>query len=213
VYRGRGGFYEKPTSGTGSATLLWAETSAMGMPLDWSRDGRSLIFQAGGARGDIDLWLLPLDDRKPVPLVQTEFREALAQLSPDGRWLAYTSTESGRAEVYVRGFPSGATRRQVSTQGGLEPKWRGDGKELFYLAPDRTLMSVAVTTGSTFDAGLPVRLFETRTSPLSVANAGYTRNQYVVSADGTRFLVNQPPLGAPATPITVVVNWTAALAR
>jgi serine/threonine protein kinase len=212
VFRATGGFYQKSTNGTGREQLLLSHAGSMGLPLGWSRDGRALIFHDAGSKMDLDLWLLPLDrDRKPVPLLQTEFREAQAQLSPDGRWFAYASNESGRNEVYVRAFPSGEGRHQISTQGGLEPTWRGDGKELFYLAADRTLMSVPVTTGSTFEAGLPVRLFETRMSPL--LNAGYTRNQYVVSADGQRILINQPPPSLPPSPITVVVNWTAALAR
>jgi hypothetical protein len=114
-------------------------------------------------------------------------------------------------EIYVRAFPSGEAKRRVSTQGGIEPAWRRDGKELFYLALDRTLMSVAVSAGagSTFEAGLPAPLFETRMTVL--LGPGFTRNQYAVSADGQRFLVNQPSVEASASPVTVVVNWPATL--
>ena len=150
-------------------------------------------------------------DRTPVPWLRTEFQEGYARLSPDGRWLAYVSDESGTYEVYVRAFPSGEAKRQISTHGGLEPAWSGNGRELFYLAPDRSLMSVVVRGGPTFDAGPPARLFETRMS--AVFNPTYTRNQYVVSADAQRFLINQTSPAALPSPITVVVNWQAALKR
>jgi Tol biopolymer transport system component len=153
---------------------------------------------------------LPLQDSQvPRAVSQTPFQEAQGQFSPDGRWLAYVSNESGRNEVYVRAFPSGDGKRLVSIQGGIEPKWRRDGKELFYLALDRKLMAVPVSTGSTFEAAPAVALFETRMSVL--LTAAYSRNQYVVSADGQRFLINQPPAGASSSPITVVVNWPATL--
>jgi hypothetical protein len=119
------------------------------------------------------------------------------------------SDESSQNDVYVRPFPSGEGKWRVSTNGGVEPTWRRDGKELFYLAPDRALMSVAMKTGSTVEVGPPARLFNTRMSVLT--SSGYTRNQYVVTGDGQRFLINEPPTAAPPSPITVVLNWTAAL--
>jgi hypothetical protein len=125
--------------------------------------------------------------------------------------MAYVSNESGRNEVYVRPFASGEGKSQVSVGGGIEPTWRSDGKELFYLAPDRNLMAVPIKTGSTVEASAPVRLFETAMSSLIMP--GYTRNQYVVTADGQRFLINLPAEGASPSPITVVINWTAALKK
>ena len=180
-------------------------------PLDWSPDGCCLLYQARPRTAvGSDLWLLPLQGNRPAtPVFQTPFLEAQGRFSPDGRWLAYVSNESGRNEVYVRAFPSGESKRQVSSQGGIEPMWRRDGKELFYLALDRKLMTAPVSTGSSFEAAPPVALFETRMSIL--LTAAYSRNQYVVSADGQRFLINQPRADAPSSPITVVVNWPATL--
>jgi Tol biopolymer transport system component len=156
------------------------------------------------------LWEVPrFGDPAPVALVQSEFQEIQGQPSPDGRWLAYVSNESGRYEVYVRSL-TGEGKWPVSTTSGLEPKWRRDGKEIFYLAADRSLMSVAVrSTASTFEVSTPTRLFETRMSTLP--NTSYARNQYDVTPDGQRFLINQPWGDASASSITVVVNWQAAL--
>jgi eukaryotic-like serine/threonine-protein kinase len=216
VFKSGGGFHQKPSNGTGAEEGLLANAGPFVTPLDWSHDGGSLIYQSavgGPDRANLSIWMLPLaGDRRPVAVLQRQqFHQALAHLSPNGRWLAYVSGESGRNEVYVRAFPSGEDRRQVSTQGGLEPAWRGDGKELFYLALDHNLMSAAVKPGPAFETELPKPLFETRTSAL--LNAGYTRNQYLVSADGQRFLVNQPPAGGSDSPITVVVHWDAGLKK
>jgi serine/threonine protein kinase len=207
VYRSRMSLYQKAATGIGKPEVLPVRG---GTALDWFRDDRSLLYYARSPNGEFDLWMLPSTaDRTPVGVLRTTFQEGYARLSPDGRWMAYVSDESGRNEVYVRAFPSGDGKRQVSTQGGLEPMWRGDAKEMFYLAPDRSLMSVVVRGGTTFEANPPTRLFETRMSVVS--NPSYTRNQYVVSADGQRFLINQPDAGTPLSPITVVVNWQAAL--
>ena len=209
VYRSASRLYQKASTGVGKPELL---PVAWGIALDWSSGDHSLLYHARSPNGDFDLWMLPTTgDRTSVSVVRTAFHDAYGRLSPDGRWLAYVSDESGRGEVYVRAFPSGDGRRQVSTDGGLEPMWRQDGKELFYLAPDRSLMSVVISGDSALDVGPPARLFETRMS--LVFNPTYTRNQYVVSADGQRFLINQPPAVAPSSPITVVVNWQAALKR
>ena len=133
------------------------------------------------------------------------------ELSPDGRWAAYVSHKSGRDEVYVGRFPNADAEIQISVNGGVEPKWRDDGKELFYLAPDRGLMAVSVRTGVTVEPGPPTRLFQTLMS--NVPNGGYTRNQYVVGAKGQRFLINQTTGNAYPAPITVLVNWTARLRK
>jgi Tol biopolymer transport system component len=175
---------------------------------DCSSDGRFIVFQAYDPKTDADLWILPLSgDGKPYPFLQTEFVEAQGFFSPDGHWLAYTSNESGRTEVYVRTFPQSGGQWLISNGGGSQPHWRGDGKELFYLAPDRTLMAVDVNTASTFETSAPKPLFATQVS-------GYNSpNRYVVSADGQRFLVNSPAGEVNQTPITVVLNWSGTLKR
>jgi hypothetical protein len=150
---------------------------------------------------------LPLTgERKPVPFLQTQFNEYIARLSPDGRWLAYQSNESSRYEIYVVPFSGPGGKRQVSSDGGTQPRWRRDGSEIFYLAPDTMLMAAAVNgKGSSFEVGDVKPLFETR------ANVG--NHRYDVTPDGQRFLVNRSREGAASAPIRVVVNWTAGLKK
>ncbi len=181
-------------------------------PLAWSGDGASLIYGTYGPTTNLDLAIVRLGgERERIPLFADEFGELMARTSPDGRWIAYASTESGKTEVYVRPFPSGDGKWKISIDGGIEPAWRRDGKEIFYLAPDGSLMAVAVKTESTFLPGGSSRLFQTRLNPLPIP-AG-TRNRYVVSPDGQQFLVRQPPEGRPMLPITIVVNWQADLRK
>ena len=125
--------------------------------------------------------------------------------------MAYTSNESGAYEVYVQSFPAGGGKWQISTGGGVQPRWRHDGRELFYLAPDNKLMSVAVRAGATFEAGTPETLFQTRTYGLPPAT-NYSQ-QYDVTPDGQRFLLNVDVSEVNAVPITVVLDWTAALQK
>jgi eukaryotic-like serine/threonine-protein kinase len=166
---------------------------------DWSTDGRSLIFEANDQKTGEDLWIVPIDgDRKPRPLIQTGADEGAARLSPDGRWLAYTSNESGTTEVYVQSFPPSGAKSLISREGGAEPRWRPDGRELYYLAPDRSLMAVEVKPGAAFEPGTPAPLFR-----LPAFNLGETN--YAVLRDG-RFLVNTRILQT-GTNITVVTDW------
>lgn len=148
-------------------------------------------------------------DKSITPIVQTRFDEFDARLSADGRWFVYTSDESGRAEVYVQAFPPTGTKWTVSAQGGAEPRWRHDGRELLYLAPDRSVMSVAIDAVGTFKAGVPRRLFTTRTPTFG----NPYRTNLEVTADGQRFLVNVGPDAGASSPVNVVVNWTTALQR
>jgi len=150
---------------------------------------------------------MPLSgESKPAPLLQSPFSESYGRFSPDGRRIAYVSNESGRSEVYVETFPVPTGKMRISTHGGTEPFWRGDGKELFYLAPDRRLMAVSVDPGpSRFDAGRPQPLFE--------IPVGAVRNHYVVTADGQRFLLATIAEESFSPAITVVVNWTEALKK
>jgi hypothetical protein len=146
-------------------------------------------------------------ERKPFPLLQTEFNEQQAKFSPDKKWIAYTSDESGASEVYVQAFPASGGKWRISTGGGCQPQWRRDSKELCFIAPDRKLMAVDVKTGAAFEAGVPKVLFDTRIFQLTTL-----RNHYVASRDGQRFLINSRSEENSA-PITVVVNWTAGLKR
>src|SRR5262249_44768368 len=144
---GKWDLYMKPVGGGSEEPLLASDNDKS--PDDWSPDGRVIVYEAIAGRTKLDLWWLPLDgDRKPVPYLQTESNECHARLSPDGKWLAYVSDETGRAEVYVQRFPTPGNRVLISANGGDQPAWRRDGKELYYLAPDRKLMAVAVKPGA-----------------------------------------------------------------
>jgi len=160
-----------------------------------------------------DLWILPLSgDQKPIPFIQTEFVEMQARFSPDGRWVAYASNESGVYQVYVQSFPTSGGKWQISTAGGAQPQWRRDGKELLYLAPDRKLMAVEVNgAGSSFDVGSPKPLFDAlvSTSFPGQLGAGY----YAAGGDGQRFLLNTLAGDSAPVPFTIVLNWTAGLKR
>ena len=181
------------------------------LPYDVSPDGNFLIYNTAAlGTGGNTLWLLPLTgDRKPVPFQSAPFKQIHAAVSPDGQWLAFASEETGRFEVYVQAFPNAGTKRQISTQGGWEPRWRRDGSELFYLSAERRLMAVPMAPGGTFRAGVPRPLFSTRT-PLA---ASMYRRHYDVTADGQRFLVNTLLEDHPAPAITVVLNWPALLKK
>jgi serine/threonine protein kinase len=180
------------------------------LPYDWSRDGHFIIYGVIDPKTSWDLWVLPLDgDRTPIPFLQTNFDERQAQFSPNGKWVAYTSNESGRVEVHVRPFPAAAGNWQVSTDGGEQPRWRSDGKELFYLSADHKLMALEVNTeGPTFEHHAPKALFVTRVGGIDTPG-----HYYAVTDDGQRFLLNNLVEEAAHTPITVVTNWTAGLKR
>jgi Tol biopolymer transport system component len=205
-------FIEKPLDAARPARIVLNELGGFANPLGWSRQGGVLVYAQQRNRTLSDLWELPgAGDPAPLACLRSDFQEIQGQPSPDGRWMAYVSNESGRYEVYVRSL-NGQGKWPVSAAGGLEPKWRRDGRELFYLAADRSLMSVALRdTGPTLEIGTPTRLFETRMS--TIPNTSYTRNQYDVTADGQRFLINQPPAEVSPAPISVIVNWQAAMTR
>ena len=136
--------YQKLASGAGSDELLFASPVSKAAE-DWSPTGRFVLFRALETKTGRDLWALPLQgDREPIPVVKTEFEERDGQFSPDGRWIAYTSNASGRVEVYVQPFPGPGGKWQISTAGGTEPRWRRDGRELFYLASDGALDGTAI---------------------------------------------------------------------
>ena len=208
----RGGvfnLYQKPTSGASNEELL-LKTDSGGFPMDWSADGRFLLFMVTDPKTRFDLWVLPMfGDRKPFPVLQTEFNERSGRFSPDGRWIAYASDESGTYQIYVQGFPGGGSKWQVSTNGGNWPMWRRDGKELYYVSADRKIMAVEVKgEGTTFERGLPQALFDVH--PASLINA---QARFAVTGDGQKFLVNNTIGDATSAPVAVVLNWTADLKK
>jgi hypothetical protein len=193
------------SSGTGAAELLYS-SEARKAATDWSRDGRLVLFIDYGAGSLTDIWSLSLPDRKAKVVLQTEFFETSAQLSPDGRWMAYTSDESGRNQVYVQPFPGPGPKWRLSRDGGNWPRWRGDGKEIFFVREDRVLMAVELRAGET-SARDPKPLFTTR-----LKGGATIGRQYDVTPDGQRFLVNNA-LGEESASITLVQNWAADLKR
>jgi eukaryotic-like serine/threonine-protein kinase len=200
--------YAHALSGPGADEPL-LKSGASKAASSWSPDGQYLAYWVAGANKQQDIWVLPMAGKKPIAFLESEFNELQPDFSPDGRWIAYTSDESGTQEVYVRRFeaaPARAAAIRMSVQGGSHPKWRRDGKELFYLAPDRKLMSVEVDPSPVFRAGPPRTLFQTR-----VEMADFLVN-YEVAADGQRFLVNSPD-DTQLGPLTVIVNWNPDLQR
>jgi serine/threonine protein kinase/Tol biopolymer transport system component len=200
--------YEKPSSGGGEPRLV-VHSDTDKFLTDWTRDGRFVVFHTFGGNSFWDLWVAPTDGGKPFPLFSSKFTEVQGKVSPDGHWIAYASDESGRFEIYVTRFPQKQGRWQISTAGGSQPWWRGDGKELFYLGPDQNLMSVAVQPGDAFEAAVPTTLFKANFP--AVVPAFWSN--YVATADGQRFLVSELVTEAAAAPINVVLNWTAGLRK
>jgi dipeptidyl aminopeptidase/acylaminoacyl peptidase len=207
----RGGLselFEKPSGGSAVEHRL-AQIEAW-FPSDLSPDGRFVLFHTPRTLNLFDIMLLPLSgDPKPSAYVDSMFNDIGGRFSPDGRWVAYASDESGQMEVYVQSFPRTDRGRRISTGGGSEPRWRGDGQELFYLASDGTLMGVPVRGTKTFESGTPQRLFRTQ---VPVFGSPY-RSNYEVTSDGQRFLVNTLVPGAVSEPIEVVLNWTTRLKK
>ena len=203
--------YLKPAGGNGQEELL-LHSGLNGFPDDWSPDGTWIVYEQTGQKTAADLWLLPLSgDRKPVPYLQTPFDEMAARFSPDGKWMAYQSNESGRFQIYVQTFPSSGAKYQISTSGGTFPRWRRDGKELFYVSADQKLMATPITLGATVEAGTPQPLFP---AP-PYAGLQLAASFYAPLGDGQRFLVNAPVGGDAdsAPPFSVVTNWQAALKK
>jgi serine/threonine protein kinase len=196
--------YRKVTTG-GDAEELIHRGGFNAFVEDWSPDGKILVFRETGVRTSTDLWLLPLEgDRKPISYLQTPATEEDARFSPDGRWMAYMSNESGRSQVYVQSVPAGGATYQVSTDGGSRPAWRGDGQEVFYRSAEGVVMAVPVKLGASAELGTPQALF-------AASNA----SRYAPSLNGQRFLLSVPTGGdaAAASPVTLVTNWQAGLPK
>jgi eukaryotic-like serine/threonine-protein kinase len=200
--------FEKPSSGSGEPRLATG-SSLDKFPSDWSHDGRFVVYHTFGGKTFWDIWIAPMDGGKPFPFLATKYTEVQGQISPDGRWMAYASDESGRLEIYVTRFTDKHGRWQISSTGGTQPWWRGDSKEIFYLGPDQTLMGVGVQAGDSFESGTPAPLVKAGFPMLIPAYWG----NYCPTSDGQRFLVSELVTETASTPINVVLNWTAALKK
>jgi len=199
--------FRKDSNGAGEPERL-AASHLLQYDSDWSRNGQFLLFTEAGGKTETDLIILPLTgNRKYYPFLQTQFSESQGRFSPDGRWIAYVSNETGTSEVYVQSFvpgqPASGARWKVSSGGGVQPGWRWDGSELFYLSPDHKMMAASVSLGSpSFQAGTPVALFSTKV-PTTLA----VPRQYEVTHDGQRFILLESALEIEAKPMTLVINW------
>jgi Tol biopolymer transport system component len=235
LQKGKWGLYQRLSDGSGTEELLF-ESQLPSVPMSWAPDAKRIVFWAQDSKTGGDLWVLPLEgDKKPAPLVATAFNETHGQVSPDGKWIAYTSNSTGgRNEIFVQPFPSGSGLWRVSTQGGAWPRWSRDGKELFYHAlhsagsgPSETATlgpfyaATVNARGATFEAGPPREILNTLA--LSSPHSGGDYHIHDVSPDGQRFLLFQvvvtsagaaaeiepdPPAG-----LIVALHWTSALAR
>jgi Tol biopolymer transport system component len=205
-YSGRKGIqqmYWKPANGVGSEEVLFESPNGK-WPLDWSRDGRFLLYhEDGGVKTGPDIWALSMTggERKPIAVSNTPFAERTGQISPDSRFVAYDTDESGQLQIVVQPFPNPTGKWQISSGGGFYPRWRADGKELYFVAPDGKMMAALIhASASSFEAETPRPSFQTQ------LNATVNKDQYTVSADG-RFLISQSLQESSATPITLILNW------
>ena len=187
----------KPTTRQGESELLFSD-EADGQPSDWSRDGRVVLFNRRGS----DVWVFSMEDRTALPLLESPYLEKDGRFSPDGQWITYVFDESGELEVYVRPFPGPGVAIRISEGGGSMPMWSDTGRELFFLAPDRSLMSVVILLGPQEEIGLPQLLFTT-----GIKGGGAQPPQYDVSSDGQRVLINTMVDPDRTPSITLVTNW------
>jgi serine/threonine protein kinase len=204
----KGGFrlYLKNADGSGSEEEVTdLGIVGQGNAWDWSRNGKYILVRKAN-----QLWFISWPERVAKPLLQVRWTVRSAQFSPDGQWMAYASNETGSTEIYVSPFPSINGKWQVSSGGGQEPRWRQDGKELFYLSADGTIMAVAVTTGTSFKAASPVTLFQShRPQPVSSQDDF----SYDVSSDGQRFLIATKVVEANAAPLSILLNWASQMEK
>jgi serine/threonine protein kinase len=212
------GLYQKLASAAGAEEPLYP-ISAPFLPTDWSRDGRFILCRELKPETGYDLFVmpvsLPVSERKLIPFANSIYQEREGKFSPDGKWVAYQSDESGRFEVYVQAFPGPGAKTLVSTGGGAQPRWRADGRELFYIGLDGKMMAAPITLaedGDFLEAGTAVALFATRIAGGPILATGPMRHQYAVAPDGQRFLINVATEEAVRSPITLVLNWKPAMA-
>jgi serine/threonine protein kinase len=207
--KGPQNLYWKLSSGAGADELL-LESDDNKAAWDWSPDGRFLLFRRIDPQTGYDLWILPVSgDKKPFPFLKAPFDQRNGQFSPDGKWIAYQSNESGRFQIYVQPFPGPGGKFQISSNGGAQVRWNKNGKEIFYVSLDSKMMAASVklsADGQSLETGTPAALFPVRIAggPLP----GYaSRQHYAVSSDGQRFLVNLDVDEGTASPITLILNW------
>ncbi|MEX2661677.1 MAG: protein kinase [Vicinamibacterales bacterium] len=210
IRNGKPGIYVKPSNGAGNEERLFETSEARGLTvLSWTPDHR-ILFGVSGVKTTRDLWMVPVDgERKAVPLLQSPFGEWVGQISPDGRWVAYASNETGTAEIYVQSIPTGSGKWTISNGGGSSPRWRGDSRELFYVGGGKLWAVEVAKKGAAFAAGQPSALFDL---------AGMSPNDFsfAVTRDGQRFLAALRPSGEDErsqSPIVVVLNWLEGAAR
>jgi Tol biopolymer transport system component len=208
VRKGVFNLYWKLANGAGSEELLLESDQNKGV-YGFSPDGRFLLFRNTDPKSGMDLWLLPISgDKKPFVFLKTPFEERDGQFSPDGKWIAYQSNESGRFEIYARPFSGQGGKFQISTNGGAQPRWNKNGREIFYISLDSKMMAAPVKLepdGQSLETGTPAALF-----PIHIVGGplpGVAKQQYAVSADGQRFLVILAGDEGTTPPITLIYNW------
>jgi len=205
--------YRKDSSGTGQVERLTGGPNPK-IPLDWSHDGRYLLYEEEDPKTKFDIWALPLQgkgatDRQPIAVLRTQFNERDAQFSPDSKWIAYESDESGNGQIYIQPFPPSTGRWQVSNTGGIQPRWRSDGKEIYF--------HLGGGSGNIWSAGIRTGAGSVDIDPSRELMVRYTRFSqeihYDVTRDGQRFLEIQPLAAGEDTsdPLTVVTNWQSSL--
>jgi Tol biopolymer transport system component len=206
--KGQLNIFWQPADGSGGMERL-TTSEFIQAPVSFSRDGQLLWFLEINPATGFDIWVMQASDRKAQPFLRTPFNESAPQLSPDGRWLVYISTESGRYEIYVQPYPGPGGKWQISTEGGTEPLWNPNGRELFYRSGNK-MMAVDISTQPSFVAGKPRMLFEGPYLPTPLTNPNYD-----VSPDGQRFLMLKPVEQTQEAPtqINVVLNWFEELKR
>ena len=178
--------------------------NADAFPVSWTPDGKFVIYASNDQRTKADLWLLPISgNQKPIPLIRSEFNEDRADVSADGNWIAYSSDESGRSEIYVQTMPPSGARYQISNDGGSEPQWRQDGKEIFFISPDKQLMAAQILRKDPFETSIPKALFV-----IQERFIGPERGTYAVSNDGNRFLINTVSENSMSNAVHLITNWT-----
>ena len=196
---------EKDASGTGPAREIWSCGDAV-IASDWSKDGRFIAVDRLSKNESWDIWAVPTDGTsKPFPVISGQFTEILPVFSPDSRYIAYMSNETGRFEIYVQQFPGPGGKWQVSANGGLEPHWSADGKTMYFRSPDSKIMTVSVDAGANFEAGVPQPLFSAPLLP------GQRRNDFVVTKDGQKFLILAPVGKESLAPMILILHWPSAL--
>jgi Tol biopolymer transport system component len=198
--------YQKDSNGSGNEELLLKTEASSARTGNWSSDGRYFVYAEVDAKTRSDLWVYSAPERKSTPYLQSPAGEAQGQFSPNGRWIAYSSDDSGEYQIFVKSFPDGASKFQISTSGGTQPRWRKDGKELFYIAADGRMMATGIKTSPKFESAAPEALFPSRlTQQVNIF-------RYDVAHDGNRFLMNiAAGYTSAEAPITVVLNWQAAI--